>query len=545
VSFKLIDVTRRCVVRAPLNAAFVALSYIWGGVEQLKLDDVNGLKLTRPDGLLDPRVPQTIQDAIELCRELGESYLWVDSLCIMQNSSRDMRVQILRMRRIFSAAKLTVVAASGSDANAGLPNVQPVITSTADLDRFVDGLPWSQRGWCYQEKVLSRRLLLFTSQGIYVQCKDSALDSCGRALSPRQDTNDFNKVGSMLSIPLGQQLESYLSAVEYYCRRKLTKQSDRINAFQGILQTYGSTKDGVKISFAFGLPVSAFDQTFCWRTRYHQPRNRNTGYPSWSWLGWNTDISFDRKLINRAQTSQMIHSPGYCYPPMIPPDYPWKVLTESYFASDLQSWGLPTTGGRFYNTDSRDLNVCAVDLRIAATFDAEDSGNARYAVFPTKCSQQTLPPPPQSILLKEWLQQPLPELKRMDSETLAAASVPMKQRADDEHEGHEGCESYTPIGRIWLDIQWRTKEPVNLVMMFFPIAGVKFAQDENNGEDEECDEDEKVDNNSWRITMLMCVQMMEKNGHFWAHERVQIMDCDLAPEKWLELGAEVENITLV
>ena len=226
VRFKVIDVSRRCVVDAPDVLSFVVLSYVWGGVDQPKLTAVTAPTLMQDSGLdvLWDRIPATIRDAITVCEKLGERYLWVDALCIMQDSLRDMKIQILRMRQIYSAAKVTIIAASAESAESGLIQGTRGI-ETADGEslesfyQFIEDCPWSTRAWCYQEKVLSHRAIFFTSAGIYLQCQNGTFTDEGHLLprnKKRASPAKFNIVGGMLSIPPGADLESYLSAVEYF-----------------------------------------------------------------------------------------------------------------------------------------------------------------------------------------------------------------------------------------------------------------------------------------------------------------------------------------
>jgi hypothetical protein len=231
----------------------------------------------------------------------------------MQDSARDMKLQILRMRQIYSAAKCAIAAVSAETAGVGLlgsplaKQSQPLreCESEASLNNLLESSPRSSRAWCYQEKVLSHRLLLFTSNGIYMQCQKGTYDAKGTQLPGKESQGfaKFNAVGGMLSGRPGEDLESYVSAVEYYSQRKLTKQEDKTNAFEGIFRRYGGRMDGKKSSFCYGLPICAFDQTFCWRTRQHNPHLRNQVFPSWSWLGWNDAVSFDRKMLQTARTS--------------------------------------------------------------------------------------------------------------------------------------------------------------------------------------------------------------------------------------------------
>jgi hypothetical protein len=138
---------------------------------------------------LPRRLPQTIEDAMHVTRSLGERYLWVDAFCIVQDNLADKHSQIIHMDAIYSSAFVTIVAASGSSSDSGLPGVSRSRNGhqvTEDIHglRFSVPLPeymstvfdpdlvWNSRGWTFQEKILSKRLLVFTEDQVYFQCSN-------------------------------------------------------------------------------------------------------------------------------------------------------------------------------------------------------------------------------------------------------------------------------------------------------------------------------------------------------------------------------------
>jgi hypothetical protein len=152
--FRVIDVQEGRLVDAPPGVRYVALSYVWGGVKQVMLKRSNKQFLEQPgsitpEGLAEATgdyagvkeeveaegrtVPRTIRDAIRLCQLINERYLWVDSLCIIQDeeiqmetgawTNADKLAQIPKMDIIYGASALTVIAACGLDSNAGLPGI--------------------------------------------------------------------------------------------------------------------------------------------------------------------------------------------------------------------------------------------------------------------------------------------------------------------------------------------------------------------------------------------------------------------------------------
>jgi hypothetical protein len=134
----------------------------------------------------------TIGDSIELVRQLGEHFLWVDTLCIEQENEKDKLQQMTQMDQIYGSAIFTIVAAAERDANAGLPGLRPkfrvqiqwkedigswmLITSLSNsahfraTKRIIEDSYWNNRGWTYQERLFSKRCLIFTTYQAYFQC---------------------------------------------------------------------------------------------------------------------------------------------------------------------------------------------------------------------------------------------------------------------------------------------------------------------------------------------------------------------------------------
>jgi hypothetical protein len=120
--FRLIDVNQMCIVEAAQDCRYIALSYLWGSspAQLFKTTSHNLRRLSRPQGLERSSLPRTIQDAIDFANVFGERYLWADSICLIH----DQQFQYRDADRIYDRAALTIVAASGHDANAGLPGVR-------------------------------------------------------------------------------------------------------------------------------------------------------------------------------------------------------------------------------------------------------------------------------------------------------------------------------------------------------------------------------------------------------------------------------------
>ena len=88
--FGVIDVEEMRLVRLPPHKRYVALSYTWGGELPYRALRENVRKMQEPRGIkkIFGKLPKTLQDSIDLVRDLGERFLWVDSICIVQNSPK-------------------------------------------------------------------------------------------------------------------------------------------------------------------------------------------------------------------------------------------------------------------------------------------------------------------------------------------------------------------------------------------------------------------------------------------------------------------------
>jgi hypothetical protein len=65
------------------------------------------------------RLPKTVSDAITVTKGLGYQYLWVDSLCIIQNSKADWEAESVKMGQIYRNSVCTICASSADTADVG------------------------------------------------------------------------------------------------------------------------------------------------------------------------------------------------------------------------------------------------------------------------------------------------------------------------------------------------------------------------------------------------------------------------------------------
>jgi hypothetical protein len=115
-----VDVHEKCLVTIDSTSDYIALSYVWGPWNEPQTRIENFSQFSKPGALALISLPRTISDSIAVAEALGYRYLWVDSLCIVQDLDVEKIELIRRMDAVYGNANLTIVAASGENVQYGL-----------------------------------------------------------------------------------------------------------------------------------------------------------------------------------------------------------------------------------------------------------------------------------------------------------------------------------------------------------------------------------------------------------------------------------------
>lgn len=328
IPITLIDIVDQCLVHASSDAKYFALSYVWGQVKMWDTLRSNHAQRLIPGSLAEVHFPKTIRDAMAVVHSLGERYLWVDAICLVQDDGEQMARDIPNMDIIYGHAFATVVALDGHDAAAGLPGVSPgtrepqKITSltVSDNSPHLDDDPasenrvpiyltatprplylalelsrWNSRGWVMQEQLLSRRCLYFSTECVYFQCARHTMSEGGvnqditGSRTPGEtsitDDDDFleraNSVNPLLDLQaiavhdlpthrrLSLSFNAYTKLVSTYSQRNLTVKSDILNGLAGMISVMG----GYFGSSTFhGLPAALISHALMWSPVARNPR---------------------------------------------------------------------------------------------------------------------------------------------------------------------------------------------------------------------------------------------------------------------------------
>lgn len=314
-SIQLIDVDDMMVIAATTQLRYLALSYVWGDHNSFATTTKIRKVLGKKGGLNQymDEIPQTIKDSIDVVRNLGERYLWVDRLCIEQDNAIQKEAHIQKMDVIYSHALVTIIAHAGVAATSPLPGVRPgtrlrlpttrigdIVMSTASSGFWDSDAPHEKRGWTLQEQLLSKRCLYFDYHRTWFQCaKGVSAEDRPDMLIPAQPSFNIHDVQFNLAhIKKENGLTSvwkrYVDIIERYRARELRHAEDMIYAIQGVAQLISSSLETPLIS---AVPLRLLPRALLFYLRDEDYiGGRLTTAPSWSWAGWKTSIYFESAL---------------------------------------------------------------------------------------------------------------------------------------------------------------------------------------------------------------------------------------------------------
>lgn len=299
----------------PLETEYVCLSYVWGQLQMLKLNKGNLDTFMTPGSLemIRENLPKTLNDAIDFLQTNGLRYLWIDTLCLVQDDPEDVSIGVNLMGSIYLNSLFTIIAGSGTDANTGLIGVQPLsrsstqfivdiapdlrMTATHNIDWHLSRSIYNQRGWTCQELVLPRRAVIFINNTVYFRCQSANWSEETTSDHPSWgdswlDPDDFN----ISRIP--SQIEganaawwAYQKLNEDYSRRELRFDSDTLRAVAGMARPLAKQMDTCMLQ---GLPVRYLDNALLFMSSTGDMRRR-PGFASYSWAGWAGRVMWPRE----------------------------------------------------------------------------------------------------------------------------------------------------------------------------------------------------------------------------------------------------------
>ncbi|KAF7960094.1 hypothetical protein EAE96_001693 [Botrytis aclada] len=308
---------------------YVTLSHCWGISKEHPFEaqytSQTSTLSSRMEGMPLEDLPSTFRDAVIATRDLGFQYLWIDSICILQDSIPEKSVEIARMGDIYGNAALCICATSGINSKSGFlppyPSLQPsvelpfyptnnepgsYILFSQDLYKLQNESSidwvwdihrrsiWNTRAWTLQERVLSPRIVHFTCGRMYFECAKGFF----METSPEQELTENDLAGLRVEagfikarrlgnptalnandLSFDSLVRLYYNLVDQYCQRNLSYSSDKAAAFAACSALFQK-----RLGFhpnIFGTFLEDLPRCLMWIPLGDS--SLDTSWPSWSW----------------------------------------------------------------------------------------------------------------------------------------------------------------------------------------------------------------------------------------------------------------------
>lgn len=298
-------------------AHYMTLSHCWGSKPVIRTTKDTLTKHLHQ--LPVDSLPKTFRNAVAITRNLGIRYLWIDSLCIIQDDADDWERESTVMGEIYSRSYLTIAASASKDSSGGCFLQRPTNThvrvkcSISDSSTgyvFVREKPKSfneldrsklnTRAWVAQERLLSPRTIHYDIDQIMWECKEARYSEDGIPVHVDGSPQTLRWDGRLLlSNTLNHTQHSgrkfmwdWYQFLENYTRRDLTSANDKLPALSG-LATVIARKTGDK--YVAGLWEGHLNIGMLWKRLTKDPwltRPVNYRAPSWSWAAYDGPISW-------------------------------------------------------------------------------------------------------------------------------------------------------------------------------------------------------------------------------------------------------------
>jgi len=336
------------------KAKYVCLSHCWG--KHVPLTTTPSTLAARKRQIELSDMPPTFRDAVVFTKRLGIRFLWIDSLCIVQDDRADWADQAGKMAGIYKNSYLTLAATDSTDSSGGLfrkaaveyqshrlpaPKTQELY-ARVPLDHFDGGrdafhmkeydfdftsYPLLRRAWVLQEQVLSPRTLHFLRNEVAWECSTARTCECGGWLTLEDEPElmftqgkspqlqefslpskrkGLSEILGLSRAPKRVDLDKFHKLIEHYTKRAITMPTDRLPACAAVAKEYHPIITG---NYLAGHWEAAMPLDLLWHNstsaRLQKPigsKGEFTGRPAkyiaptWSWASINSTVSWDDGL---------------------------------------------------------------------------------------------------------------------------------------------------------------------------------------------------------------------------------------------------------
>ncbi|KIW29795.1 uncharacterized protein PV07_05583 [Cladophialophora immunda] len=335
--------------RLSSNTPYLTLSHSWGDGKFLKLLSTNTTQLY--SSIPVDQLSKTHRDALSITRRLGYRYIWIDSLCIIQDSNDDWRSQSAQMASIYGNSTCNIAAENASESGGCFIRRNPLmqrpcqLTHSSDLDPaegvyahryhtanwsafpeyYYSPLSLLTRAWVQQERILSPRVLYFGGPEIHWECCSFQASEAWPNGSPSQDHgfDEFYPLKAAfesLITPFTNWGRDELNRFVYelwhhgvfreYTAADLTFEKDRLVALAGIV---GVIQRRTGMTYVAGLWKEFLPMELMWRKmdapvpaqKHLEPLPWKA--PTWSWASVKGRKRFDLSALQKPEDDNILY----------------------------------------------------------------------------------------------------------------------------------------------------------------------------------------------------------------------------------------------
>ena len=300
---------------------YLTLSYCWGQMQQGLTFKHN--VTARMQALNEAEVSPTVRDAFEVARRLGHRYIWIDALCIEQDSSPDKLKELPRMPQIYENASLTIVAASAQQSCEGFLCDYPDLPQQGAIPLWIsqedvaainlqpfkwhktgDPEPISSRAWTFQEQFLSKRSLIYLRSGVEFRCKEAHKNLDDTLLMHLAD-RDFEAMRAANErVEDGfPTFDSWLTILMAYTHRVATYDEDLLIAISGLAQRFQQRFNNARYVAGMWIDHSLPVQLTWCRDKFDLRYDKVSIAPSWSWASLKSSLRLEMSSHDRCYSS--------------------------------------------------------------------------------------------------------------------------------------------------------------------------------------------------------------------------------------------------
>ncbi|KAF2856645.1 HET-domain-containing protein [Plenodomus tracheiphilus IPT5] len=290
-----------CLTRG-MRGRYVALSYTWGEGNSFKTtsDSIDTLR----SGFRTAELPKTLRDAIAIVHKMGFEWIWIDQLCILQDSLDDWSREASCMAQVYSQSAFTICADSTSSTDESIFQERAVLQSHCfgpDSAMCLQTLcrPWGdmtihplyRRGWAFQERILSARNLHFLQSQVAWECNTTLYleEGRGRQTNPAEHfaKHMFTKFyhqqrddgTNPTEIDIIRRIGAWNAVLQEMAVRDLTYRSDKLPAISGLASALQTHEMGEYLAGVWSYNPFL---SMAWFPRFSQDPSEIYRSPSWS-----------------------------------------------------------------------------------------------------------------------------------------------------------------------------------------------------------------------------------------------------------------------